>query len=44
MVRLLYIGCGSEDLRLHLIEAEKDKETVWDTVSTSEIRWLSGIW
>ena len=25
-------------------EAGKGKETVWDTVSTSEIRWLSGIW
>ena len=36
MVRLLQIGCGTEDLRLHLIEA------VWDTVSTSDIRWLFG--
>ena len=44
MVRLLQIRCGFEDLRLHLIEAEKDKETVWDTVSTSEIMWLSWIW
>ena len=43
-MRLLQIGCGSEDLRLHLIEAEKDKETVRDMVSTGEIRWLSGIW